>query len=67
MESLAQLQNEVEAKHDKHEDERWKEMEIEERRREDKEHQMNMMRMLGQMFQAGSKHHNYAEQFDYDY
>ena len=47
------------------EDERWKkEMEMEERqRREDREHQLQMMQMLGQMLQSRP----YSSQYGFDY
>ena len=46
------------------EDERWKEMEMEERqRREDREHQLQMMQMLGQMLQSRP----YLSQYGFDY
>ena len=47
------------------EDERWKkEMELEERqRREDRQHQLQMMQMLGQMLQSRP----YPSQYGFDY
>lgn len=46
------------------EDEKWKEMQMEERqRREDREHQLQMMQMLGQMLQSRP----YSSQYGFDY
>ena len=49
------------------EDERWKkEVELEERqRRDDRQHQLQMMQMLGQMFQS-RQYPSHTYSFDYD-
>ena len=61
MESFMAYQWEAEERYQKNEEERWqKEIELEEkRRREDQEHEMRMMRMLGQLFQGSSYHRQY--------
>ena len=62
-------QRQAEERFQKHEEERWrKEIEIEERRRkQDQEHEMAMMRMLGEMFQTGNYRSGYTAQYDYDF
>lgn len=61
IESFMSYQVEAEKRFQKYEDERWKrEVELEEKRRqEDRDHEMRMMYMLGQMFQRGN-HHGYT-------
>ena len=66
METFMAYQCEAEERYQKNEEERWqKEIELEEKRRkEGQEHELRMMRMLGQMFQGGGYHRQY--EFDYD-
>lgn len=65
MESFMAYQREAEERYQRNEEERWqREIEMEEKRRkEDQEHEMRMMRMMGQMFQGSSYHRQY--EFDY--
>ena len=60
-------QADAEERFQKREEERWKkEMELEEKqRREDRQHQLQMMQMLGQMIQ-GRPYPPQAYSFDYD-
>ena len=70
IESLKTYQREAEEGYQKRNDECWKkEIELEEkRRREDQEHDMKMMTMLGRMFQeSGGNYHSFSGQYDYDY
>ena len=70
IESFITYQQETEERYHKYEEERWKkEIELEEkRRRDDQEHEMRMMAMLGRMFQGGtSNYHSFTQQYDYDY
>ena len=62
-------QRTAEQRYQEHDDERWKQAnELEERRRkEDQEHDMRMMRMLGEMFQGRTYHSSYTVQYDFDY
>ena len=69
IESFMMYQRDADEKYQKYEEERWqKDIELEEkRRREDREHDMRMMQMLGSMFQGGSYSNYSAEQYDFDY
>ena len=62
LESFSERQREAEERFQRYEEERWqKELDVEERRRkEDREHEMRMMAMLGQMFQ-GRESFNFEE------
>ena len=66
MDVFLKSQVEAEERFQKREEERWKkEMELEERqRREDRQHQLQMMQMLGQMMQ--SRPYSPAYSFDLD-
>ena len=66
MDMFMKSQLEAEERFQKREEERWmKEMELEERqRKEDRQHQLQMMQMLGQMIQ--SRPYPPAYSFDYD-
>ena len=61
VDAFVKYQREAEERFQKSEDERWKkETDLEEnRRREDQQHEMRMLQMLGQMFQGGS-YRNYT-------
>ena len=61
IEAFTQYQKEAEERFERREEEHWKrDTELEEKRRqEDREHEMRMMQMLGQMFQGGT-YHNYT-------
>ena len=71
IEAFVKYQREAEERFQRNE-ERWKkETELEEkRRREDQEHEMRVMQMLGQMFQGGGSYRNYTPntgpQYDYE-
>ena len=66
MESFVKYQKEVEERFKKDEKERWKkECKLEEKRRQDKQHEIRMMQMLGQMF--GSYRHHTVSYDDSNY
>jgi len=69
VESFMSYQRAAEERYQERDNERWKEAnELEERRRkEDQEHDMRMMRMLGEMFQGGTYHSGYTRQYEYEY
>ena len=69
MESFMTHQQAAEERYQKQDNEHWKEAnELEERRRkEDREHDMRMMMMLGEMFQGGTYQSGYTRQYDYDF
>ena len=66
IESFTTYQREAEGRFQRYEDERWKkELEVEEtRRKEDREHEMRMMAMLGQMFQG--RHSSSSDSFNFE-
>ena len=68
IETFIKYQNQAEERFRKYEEKRWKkETELEDnRRRQDQEHEMRMMAILGQMFRGGN-HHNYAGAYDFDF
>ena len=69
LDTFMKYQVEAEERFQKREDERWKEeMEIEEnRRKEDQQHEMRMMQMIGQMMQRRSyPPPTSAYEFNYD-
>ena len=67
MESFVTYQQAAEERYQKQDNDRWKEAnELEERRRkEDREHDMRMMMMLGEMFQGGTYQSGYTGQYDF--
>ena len=69
VESFAKHQREAEERFQKYEEERWtRETELEEkRRREDQEHEIRMVQLLGQMFQGRNYHSLAANTGTYDY
>ena len=66
MESFTMYQRDADEKYQKG---RWqKDIELEEkRRRENREHDIRMMQMLGSIFQGGNYYNYNAGQYDYDY
>ena len=60
-------QKEAEERFMKYEEERWqKEVELEEKRRkQDQDHEIRMMEMIGRMFGRGSPH-NYGGMYNFD-
>ena len=62
-------QREADEQYQKYEEERWqKDIELEEkRRREDREHDVRIMQMLGSMFQGGSYNSYNTDQYEFDY
>ena len=66
IEAFTTYQREAEGRFQRYEDERWKkEQEVEEtRRKEDREHEMRMMAMLGQMFQG--RHSSSSDSFNFE-
>ena len=69
MESFIVYQREADEQYQKYEEERWqKDIELEEkRRREDREHDVRIMQMLGSMFQGGSYNSYNTDQYEFDY
>ena len=62
-------QRDADEQYKKQEEERWKkDVELEEkRRREDRQHDMRMMQMLGSILQGSSYNRYNPEQYEFDY
>ena len=61
-------QREADEQYQQYEKERWQDIELEEkRRREDREHDVRIMQMLGSMFQGGSYSSYNTDQYEFDY
>ena len=69
MDSFMAYQRDADEQFQEHEEEcRQKDIELEEkRRREDREHDIRMLHMLGSIFQGGSYNNYNPEQYDFDY
>jgi hypothetical protein len=69
MDSFMAYQRDADEQYQKCEEERrQKDMELEEkRRREDREHDVRIMQMLGNMFQGGSYNSYNPDQYEFDY
>lgn len=68
MDSFMTHQRDADEQYHKSKEDRWqRDVELEEkRRREDREHDIRVMQMLGEMFQGGSYNYN-TRQYDFDY
>ena len=69
MDSFMTHQHDADEQYQKHEEDRWqRDVELEEkRRREDREHDIRVMQVLGEMFQGGSYNNYNTRQYDFDY
>ena len=68
MDTFLKYQMEAEERHTKQEEERWQEMEFEEKRRlENQEHELRMMELLGHMFHRGNQTYGRSYEFDDTY
>lgn len=69
MDSFTMYQRNADEQYQKREEDRWqRDVELEEkRRREDQEHDIRMMRMLGELFKGDSYNHYDNRHYDFDY